>query len=113
MKPQAPLSAHEPSDTTKVLQRTYKILRGNVSYGNLDPTDVGRNIDAYPVKATTPGVINTEFAVTHGLNRIPVGFHVVNKSGIVDLYQSTTPWTTTKIYLKASVININVTLLIF
>jgi hypothetical protein len=113
MKPQAPLPHHEEFDITRVLQRTYKILRGNISYGNLDPTDSGRNIDIYPAKATTPGVINTEFSVAHGLNRIPVGFHVVNKSGVVDLYQSTTPWTTTKIYLKASVININVTLLIF
>lgn len=113
MKPEKPLPYHETSNVTRVLERFHKVLSGNVSYGNLNPLDVGRNVDVYPAKTITPGVINTEFAVAHGLNRIPVGFHVVNKNGAVDVYQSTTAWTKNTIYLKADVININITLLIF
>lgn len=113
MKPQNPLPYHETSDVTKVLQKVHKVLSGNVSYGNLNPLDKGRNIDIYPATATTPGVVNTQFAVNHGLNRIPVGFHVVNKNGAVDVYDSGTAWTKSQIFLKANAINIIIKILIF
>lgn len=113
MKPEAALSWHEPRRVVRNLQSMYKVLRGNVSYGTLDPGDVGQNIDGYPATATTPVAINTEFAVKHGLNRVPVGFHVVNKNGSVDVYKSTTPWTAKTIYLKATTASINITLFIF
>lgn len=113
MKVEKVLPFPDPKNTHRVLERVHKVLSGNISYGTLSPVDKGRNIDVFPATATTPGVINTEFAVSHGLNRIPVGFHLINKSGSVDVYQSTTAWTKNKIFLKATVININITLLIF
>jgi hypothetical protein len=114
VRPEQPLHFHDPANVVKTLDRMYRIFRGNVSYGNLNHSDEGRNIDGWPVVGViTPGAINTEFAVTHGLGRIPVGFHVVNKNKSVDIYQSTTPWTKTTIYLKASVITATVTLFIF
>lgn len=113
MKPESPLHYHEPENVTRTLEKMYKILRGNISYGNLTPVDTARNVDGYPATAITPGVANTEFSVAHGLNRVPVGFHVVTKNGACDVYQSTTAWTNKLIYLKATVININIKLFIF
>jgi hypothetical protein len=113
MKPEAPLHWHDTQNVTKTLQRVYKILRGNVSYGSLTAGDVGQNVDGYPVTLTTPVAPNTEFAVNHGLNRIPVGFHIMNKLASVDVYKSTTPWTKSTIYLKATVALVSVTLFIF
>jgi hypothetical protein len=113
VKPEAPLQWHSSEHVTKSLQRMYKVLRGNVSYGNLNVNDTARNVDGYPVKVTTPGVANTEFPVSHGLNRIPVGFHVMTKNGATDVYQGVTAWTKTQIFLKATGIGINVTLFVF
>lgn len=113
MKPEQVLQWHSEQHVVKSLQRTYQILRGNVSYGTLVPGDPGQNISGYPVTVTTPGVANTEFAVTHKLNRVPVGFHVMTKNGPTDVYQSTTLWTKTQIFLKATGTNVKVTLFIF
>lgn len=113
MKPEIPLPYHEPSNVTDVLERTHKVLSGNVSHGNLNPKDVGRNMDEYPATATTPGVADTQFTINHGLNRVPVGFYLINKSGAVDVYDSGTAWTKSQIFLKATTINIAIKLLIF
>lgn len=114
MKPEAPLQWHDTNHVTKTLQRVYKILRGNISFGStFDPADKSRNIDAYPATAKTPAVAATEFAIIHGLNRVPIGFHLVSKDGQTDVWNSTTPWTTSTIFLKASGLNVNITVLIF
>ena len=113
MKPEAPLQWHDPKHVTKSLQRVYRILRRNVSYGSLKPGDDNQNMDGYPASAQTPGVANTEFAVNHGLNRVPVGFHVMNKDGATDVYKSTTPWNKQQVFLKATGIGINLSLFIF
>lgn len=114
MRPEQPFHFHDPSNVTKTLQKMYKIFRGNVSYGNLTSTDEGRNVDGWPVTGVvTPGVADTTFSVTHGLGRIPVGFHVMSKNKAVDVYESGTAWTNTTISLKASVATATVKLFIF
>lgn len=113
MRPESPLQWHEPKHVVKNMQRVFKVLRGNISYGNMNAGDTGRNIDGFPATATTPAVANTEFSVNHGLGRVPVGFHVVNKDGSTDVYKGTTAWTSSKIFLKSTGINIHITLFIF
>jgi hypothetical protein len=51
---------------------------------------------------TTPVVRDTEFAVAHTLKRIPVGYLVIRSTGDWPalLYDGTTAWTTTNIYLR-------------
>lgn len=114
MRPESPLQWHDPDNVTKTLQRVYKILRRNVSYGNFTPGDPGQNIDGYPAKATTPGAAGTEFAVAHKLSRVPNGFHVVTKNGATDIYQSRTSLgDMNNIYLKATGTGVSITLFIF
>lgn len=114
MRPEQPFHFHDPENVTKTLQRTYRILRGNVSYGSLVPKDDSRNIDGWPVTGVvTPAVADTAFSVTHGLRRVPVGFHVLSKNKAVDIYESGVAWTTTTISLKASVASATIKLFIF
>ena len=75
-------------------------------------------VDARYVDVADTGAIDTEFVVAHGLSRIPIGYLVtcISAAGIV--YDSVTAvpkdkWTSTNIYLKCSVANAAVTLLIF
>jgi hypothetical protein len=61
-----------------------------------------RNLDVSKAQGTTPGTANTEFAVPHILNRIPITIvgQDGNNGGL--LYRSTTPWTKTTAYLKCT-----------
>ncbi|UCD07833.1 MAG: hypothetical protein JSW41_02610, partial [Candidatus Aenigmatarchaeota archaeon] len=71
------------------------------------------NFDAMYVQMSDTGAANTEFSVTHQLDRVPVGYIVtyINKAGVI--YDSGTAWTATTMYLKCSVANTTVTLLIW
>ena len=59
------------------------------------------------------GVANSENTVAHTLKRVPAGYLVfkINKAGVV--YDSGTTWTDTNIYIKCSVANCAITLLLF
>jgi hypothetical protein len=65
------------------------------------------------LEVSDTGAQNTEFSIRHHLNRVPQGFIALNidKPGII--YKGDTAWTETYIYLKCSVANAKVKLLIF
>jgi hypothetical protein len=110
-------SKHVLADHAKVLRDVYKALRGNISYGrqsgNLDTGLSPDNIDgAFGVVSDT-GVVNTQFSVTHNLNRIPIGYHVIMQNKAGSFYTSGTAWTDTQIFLKCSVANVSVRFFIF
>lgn len=71
------------------------------------------NFNAVTVTVADTGVANTEFSFAHGLKRIPTGYLVIrrNKAGVV--YDSGTTWTVSTIYLKCSVANVSITVIVF
>lgn len=93
----------------KVQEQLYKILRQGISFGDGTNSD---NIDGVFAATTTPGVANTELAITHTLQRVPVGFDIKKKDAICDIYASATPWTKTQIFIKATGINVHILLFI-
>jgi len=70
-------------------------------------------VNSQSVSITDTGTVNTNFTVNHNLNRIPVGYIVskINKAGVV--YTGSTTWTDKAIYLKCSVANCSVTVVVF
>src|SRR5262249_14994748 len=103
-----------------VLKDVYKALRGNISYGGQgsNPSNptlglVTDNIDGNWGTVSDSGVADTEFVVTHNLNRVPIGFHVVRQSAAGSFYDSGTAWTSTQIFLKCSAANVAATFFIF
>lgn len=111
MRPELPQRGIK--DWHNLLDKWHKVLRGNISYGNMTVGDIGRNIDGYPTAAVSAGVINTDFPVAHGLNRVPVGYHVVRAGAAVKIYDGVTAWTKTTLYLRADTINVHFTVFIF
>jgi len=85
------------------------IINGRISFG--DGTDPD-NIDGAWVSVTTPGVANTDFTVTHNLNRIPVGYIIMSKNAACDIYTGSVAATATQLTLRGTVINIDVVLFI-
>ena len=61
---------------------------------------------------TTPGA-DIEFSVTHGLGFVPMGFLVASQDKAGSFYNSTTAWTTEKIFLKCSAATATLRILIF
>lgn len=64
------------------------------------------------VDVTTAGA-DTEFAVKHGLGRVPVGYIPIGQNKAGGFYNSTTAWTAESIYLKCDVATMTVRLLVF
>lgn len=84
---------------------------GGVSLG----TGVGTagNLKAVYVTGTTHAVADTEKALTHTLGRIPVGYMVIGRSNGGVVYDGTTAWTASAIYLKCTTTSNDVLLLVF
>lgn len=109
----------EGDNSVEVLKDAYKALRGNISIGkqgfnkqNITLGLVPDNIDCNFAKVTTP-VPNTEFTVTHNLNRVPIGFIVIRVDEAAEFWDSGTAWTDTKIFLECSANAAHATIMIF
>jgi len=68
------------------------------------------NCESHAVADT--GAANTEFAVAHTLKRVPTGYLVIKNSTTGAVYDGATTWTTTNIYLRCSIANANITVII-
>lgn len=100
------------SQFDKVLEQAllnYTVALSGLLNGGLKFED---NFNCQIVDVADTGAANTLFAVAHTLKRVPIGFLVanVNKAGII--YDSGTAWTETNIYLKCSVANAAVKLIV-
>lgn len=67
--------------------------------------------DALSVADT--GTVNVEFAITHHLDRIPNGYILTNTNKAISLYNGSTAWTTSVIYLKCDAANATIKLYVF
>ena len=61
------------------------------------------SFDAEIIDVTANSTANTESAVAHTLGRVPLEAFVIWRSQDSVLYRGTTAWTTTNIYVRASV----------
>jgi len=95
----------------KSLRQTYeqvaKIINGKLSLGQtsaqLNNTTVpADNMDAISALVNVTVAANTDFVVTHNLNRIPSGWLVVGKAAPGDIYNGVTAWTPTQIYFRST-----------
>ena len=70
------------------------------------------NFNAETKIVADTGVANTEFSISHTLKRVPTGYIAIKNSTSGVIYNGTTSWTTTAIYLRCSVANANITVII-
>ncbi len=128
MKPPRSTALNTTADQLTYNQQAIaKILAGNVSFGTffdkqagvIKPPDRSRNILVFTVTDTAPGTANLEFAVTAGVGtnffqdgHIPLGFIVIGLTAATTLYNGTTAWTASTIYLKSSVASVGYTIMI-
>jgi hypothetical protein len=83
--------------TWEAVQRHLEIVSktlSNISFGTtVNNTDPDMNMQCWKATGTTPASPNTEFAVTHNLKHVPIGFMIVSTNKAAHIYKSTTAWT--------------------
>src|SRR5215469_16124357 len=88
----------------KMMAQMWNVLavafNGNISFGDGTKID---NINGTWISVTTPGSANTDFAVSHNLNRLPVGYLPMSKSAACDVYTGSVAATNTALTLRATV----------
>lgn len=88
----------------------FLLAQGRIRFGTGTDGDRGENISGEWQVISDTGSADTEFSVTHTIGSVPIGFLVMsrNKGGVV--YNSSTQWTTTTVYLKCTTANTNITI---
>jgi hypothetical protein len=74
---------------------------------------VSDNLDCRVVSLSTSATPDAENTVAHSLSRVPSGYIVVKRNKAAIVYDGTTTWTKTNIYVKCDVASTAVTLIIF
>lgn len=110
MRPIAPIHIGQLANDKQFKDSIHKILDGNVEYG--DGVNSG-NIAGNWITVTSPGVANTEFSFAHKLNKVPVGYHIMRRNNTGVIYDGTTAWTSSLIYLKCTVATQAMTIFVF
>src|SRR5271170_4558808 len=89
-----------------MLANIYKNLaqafNGQIGFGDGTNAD---NINGSWINVTTPPTPNTDFVVNHNLNRIPVGYLVMQKNQACDVFTGSVASTKSQITLQGSVGN--------
>lgn len=80
----------------RLLRYTLKI--GDILNKGIRAAD---NWDAQTISATL-ATADTEQAVAHTLKRIPLGYIVLSMDKVATIYDGTTAWTNTNIYIRSS-----------
>ena len=100
----APVLEIHSKDPIPVLKKTYQqqatAFNGQVSFGNGVSKD---NIDGTWISVVAPVAPNTDFVVNHNLNRLPVGYLVMQKDRACDVYTGSVAPTKTQLTLRATV----------
>ena len=82
-----------------------QLLNGGIKFSD--------NFNAETVTIADTGTANTEFTVTHALKRIPTGFIVTSRTGTGVVYNGSTAWSVSAIYLKCTTANNAIKVLVF
>ena len=85
------------------IKKQFEEILEHISFGSTASSGAkAGNFDGEWLQATSHGTANTEFSVTHHLNRVPTGYLVAqrNKGGVI--YNGSTAWTDALIYLKCT-----------
>lgn len=71
------------------------------------------NADVGIKTVTTSATPDEESAVAHGLGRSPIGYAVISKDKAAHIYDGSTSWDATNIYVRSDIASVTTKLLIF
>ena len=87
-----------------------QVVNGQISFGDGTDSD---NIDGVWISTTSNAIANAEFPVTHNLGRVPAGYLIMSKDDLGIIYDGTTSWTDSTLYLRCNVASMNFKVFVF
>mgnify|MGYP001559550796 CR=1 FL=1 len=81
--------------------------------GAIQNNDKVGNLDAVYIVFTSNGTANTEDTIAHKLGRTPISYIPTRQDKSATLYDGTTTFTSTNIYLKSSAATVAWTVIVF
>ena len=96
-------------DLDNDVKKLFDMAQGRVRFGTGTDGARGENISGEFQVVSDTGNANTEFSVIHTLGAVPVGYLVLKNSKAGAIYDGTTAWTSTTIYLRHEAANAAVT----
>lgn len=89
---------------TDAIRNTIRALNGRLSFGNGTNSSQSGNVDGQS-KEVYFASANTDYAVPHGLDRLPIGIIVLNTNtdGAVVRGASQGSWTNTQLFVRCNV----------
>jgi hypothetical protein len=112
------LSRFKPSESApetpfeRDLERSLDIiftLIGEILNGGILLED---NFNGFKTTITTSATPGTETAIAHGLKRTPIGYIVLKKDKAAHIYDGSTAFDSSNIYVRSDVASVTVTLFI-
>lgn len=91
------------------LQKLFTAMQGRIRFGTGADGARGENIEGEFQVVSDTGSANTEFAVTHTIGAVPIGYIVIKNSKAGTVYDGTTSWTSTTLYLRHEAANAAIT----
>ena len=92
------------------LKNLFLAMQGRIRFGVGGDGDRGENVSGEFQVITTNGTPDTEDGFTHSLGSIPVGYIVLKKDKAGHIYEGTSSWTSTTIYLRSDVASVTATI---
>lgn len=96
-------------DVDTDLRNLFFITQGQIRFGDGDDNEIGENVSGQFQQFTSDATPNTEFAVSHTLGAIPIGYIIMGQDKAGSLYQLSTTgtsWTSTNVYFKCDVASV-------
>ncbi len=94
------------------VRKQFEEILERVSFGSTAGEKAG-NFEGQWLEFTSSATPDAENAVTHKLNRVPTGYIVGQRDKAGVLYNGTTTWTSSIIYLKCNVASVTFRILIW
>lgn len=82
----------------KLYQQMARVINGQLGFGDGSQLD---NMAGAWANVTSSVATGTEFAITHNLGYVPIGYLVFTQNKPASFYLGSSAWTTTQIFLKA------------
>jgi hypothetical protein len=83
-----------------IYQNLTLVVNGNLGFGDGTNSD---NVSGSWINVVAPAAPNTDFTVTHNLNRLPVGYWAMQKDRACDVYTGSVTASKTTLTLRATV----------
>lgn len=88
------------------LENLFAVLHNRVEFGSGTSGDDGINISGQWLDITTNATPDTEDSFAHTIGSIPIGYIVVSRDKAGHIYDGSSSWTSSAIYLRSDVASV-------